>query len=498
MPVDFQTRPNTNVVQPGAYSAVSATELTEPSPNTGPIPAIIGTATGGPPAEPLYFSSASTLQAVLRSGPAYDGARFALNAGVQQVCVVRVGKEVKQGKLELEGASGKLVTLTSIGYGTWVNSITVAVEAGPIVVLKYTDALGNVYKETWNFEKLEAKKPTNAHIAEAINGQLFGYPASNFVTAAAGAGTGELKTAAAAALTGGGEEAPEAANWTKGLEALETQEISIIVPMTAEETVHAQVSEHCTIMSASNARKERTFIFGGATGESAPGASQSKKTIERIEALHTARGQIACPGMYQFNPKGELTLYAPFYRAAMYAGMHCALPDVATSLCHKETPEVGPEVNYSTVQGGPLDQLLLAGASPAAPKPGGGTWIVDSLSTSNEAAGYFRDFHKTRSADYVAHFVRNYLEVNFTGRKTLNGTAEAIEGKAELALKDLLAAQIIRAYKKPTVEPGPTTGAIVTSSNSYQVALPVVLIDADKFIFLTVALQSPGANPIGG
>ena len=491
MPVDFQTRPNTNVVQPGAYSAVSIGELSSPAANTAPIPAILGTCTGGNPLEPLYFSSAGTLQQVLRSGPAFDGARLALAAGAPQVCVVRVGKGVKQSTLEVAGASGNLVKLTSIGYGTWTTGITVTVEAGPILVIKYTDPAGNVYKESWNFEKLEAKKPTNANIAKAINGELYGYTASNFVTAEEKAGTGELKTAASAPLTGGTEEAPEAATWTTGLESLETQEVSILVPMTSEETVHAQVSQHCTNMSASNARHERTFIFGGATGETV------KKAIERVEALHTARGQLACPGMYQYSSNGTLTLYAPFYRAAMYAGMHCALPDVATSLCHKETPEVAPEVNYSTVQGGSLDQLLLAGASPSAPKPGGGTWVVDSLSTSNEAAGYFRDFHKTRSADYVAKFCRNELEAKFTGRKALNGTIEAMEGQAELCLKDLLASQIIRAFKRPTVEAGPNTGPVVTSSNSYLVQLPVVLIDADKYIFLTVALQSPASAPIG-
>ena len=491
MPVNFQTRPNTNVVQPGAYSAVNASELSSPAPNAGPVPAFIGTATGGTPNEPLYFSSNSTLLAVLRSGPAYDGARFALAAGTQQVCVVRVGKGVTQATIELAGASGELVTLTSRGFGTWANAITVAVEAGPIVVLKYTDELGNVFTERWNFTALESKKPTNAHIAEAINGGLFGFTASNFVTATVGAGTGELKTAEATALTGGKEEAPEAASWTTGLESLESQEISIVVPMTAEATVHAQVQEHCNIMSASNARHERTCVVGGATTETVA------KTIERISTLHSARVQVACPGMYQRNAKGELTLYAPFYRAAMYAGMHCALPDVATSLCHKETPEIAPEINYSTVQGGALDQLLLAGASPAAAKPGGGTWIVDSLSTSNEAAGYFRDFHKTRSADYIAHFARTNLEAKFTGKKTLNGTIEAIEAQAELLLKDLLAAQIIRAFNKPTAEPGPTTGAVVTSSNSYLVGLPVVLIDADKYIFITVALQSPASAPIG-
>jgi hypothetical protein len=238
-------------------------------------------------------------------------------------------------------------------------------------------------------------------------------------------------------------------------------------------------------MSAANARKERTAIVGGLTGETVA------KTIERIGNLRSSRVQVACPGMNQYNAKGEITLFAPFYRAAMYAGMHCGLPDVATALTHSLTPEIGPETLYSTAQGGPLDQLLLAGASPAAPRPGGGTWIVDSLSTSNEAAGYFRDFHKIRSADYVAHYVRGELEEVFTGTKNLNGTKESIELRAQLLLKELQSQRIIRAFKEPKVEPGPNTGPVVTSANSYNLTLPVMLVDTDKYIFITVALQSP-------
>jgi len=493
MPANLVTRPDFNVVQPGAYSAVNASELQNPAPNTGPIPAILGACTGGKSGEAMYFSSPGILASVLRSGPAYDGARIAL-AKCSQVCVVRVGKKVTQATIELAGATGELVKLTSFGYGIWANAITVAVEAGPIVVLKYTDPSGNVYREKWNFASLESGKPTNAHIAAAINGELFGYTASNFVTAEAKAGTGELKTASATALAGGEEEAPEAANWVAGLAALESQPISIITPMTAEASVHAMVEEHCNIMSNGNARKERTWIGGGAVGET------YTKTIERINGsspLQNKRTQIACPGMYFYNSTGQLTLYPPYYRAAMYAGMHCGLPDVATSLCHEETIEVAPETVYSTAQGAELDQLLLAGASPSAPKPGGGTYVVDSLSTSNEAAGYYRDYHKTRSADYVSRFLRTELEAKYTGGKNLNGTAESQEKTAELLLKELLSAQIIRAFKPPTVEPGPTTGAVVTSSNSYILNAPVMLIDADKYTFIEVALQSPNAIQTG-
>lgn len=492
MPVATITRPPYNVVQPGTYSAVNVSELTSPPTTTGPIPAIIGTAKGGIPNEPLFFIAPGQLLAALRSGPAYDLARFALGAGAPTVCVVRVGNSISQGKIELAGGSGILVTLTSRDYGTWVNAITVAVEAGPIVKLSYTDELGNVFKESWNLSALKSGAPTNEEIANAINGKLYGFTASNFVTAVAGAGTGTLKAATATALTGGTDgSSPAGGDWTNGLAALETQDISIIAPATGEETVHAQVAEHCNVMSLSNARKERTCVIGGLKGETVT------KQEERVAALPMARVQLVYPGMYAYNAKGELTLYDQFYRAGMVAGMHCALPDVATSLTHKLTPEISPEVNLSTVQGGPIDKLLLAGVTPFAPAPGGGVWCVDSITGSREAAGVFRDFHKVRSADFVSRYLRVNLERKYTGSKALNGSMESIELQAAVLLKELQARQIIRAFKEPTVEAGPTTGAVVTSTNSFNLTAPVMLVDTNKFIFITVALQSPTTIPAG-
>lgn len=493
MPAATITRPPYNVVQPGAYSAVNVSELTSAPTSTGPIPAFIGTAKGGLPTEALFFSAPGQLLAALRSGPVYDLARFALGANAPTVCVVRVGNSISQGKQELSGTTaGILVTLTSRDFGTWVNAITVTVEAGPVVRLAYVDELGNTFKESWDLTSLKSGEPTNEEIAKAINGQLYGYTASNFVTAVAGAGTGKLKTQSATALTGGTDgSTPAAGDWTNGLTALETQDVSIVVPATAEESVHAQVAEHCNIMSLANARKERTCLVGGLKGETVT------KQKERIAALPFARTQLVYPGLFQYNAQGALTLYDPLYRAGMVAGMHCALPDVATSLTHKLTPEIAPEINLSTVQGGPIDQLLLAGVTPFAPAPGGGVWCVDSITGAREAAGVFRDFHKVRSADFVSRYLRVNLERKFTGSKALNGSMESIELQAAVLLKELQARQIIRAFKEPTVEAGPTTGAVVTSTNSYNLTAPVMLVDTNKFIFISVALQSPTTIPAG-
>lgn len=488
MPTDFVARPPYNVVQPGAYSAVNASELTSPPvANNTPYTALVGPCEGGLPTTPLFFSSPGLLLAVLRGGPLYDAARFNLGTGASQVCVVRVGKKLKQGTLTLTSTSGG-VKLTSIDSGKWVNGITVEVVAGPIVTLKYTDPSGNVFTEKWTF----TGTPTNEEVANAINGLTYGFTASNFVTAVAEEPTKTgLKMAAAAPLTGGEEEAPELAQWEAGFAATENIEPSVMVAVTGEAAIHAKLLEHCQNMSAPTTRHERTAIIGGVKGESPATA------IARLAALRSARVQPVYPEVTDFNSKGEVVIWDPFYVAAKVAGMHCALPDPATSLVHAKVPCIGVGVPLSTVQGGAVDQLLLAGFTTLTPAPGGGVWIVDSISASNEAAGTFRDFHKVRSADYVAQYVRRALETKYTGGKTLNGTRAAMGIDAANLLRELKAAKIIRDYKQPTVEPGPTTGAVVTSANSSNVSLPVMLVDTNKFIFITVSLQSPTTTPAG-
>src|ERR1019366_8620006 len=164
MPTDFIARPPYNVYQPGAYSAVNSSLLSTPNLSLGaPIPAFVGVTQGGAPNKAMYFTSPSILQTTLRGGPAYDQARFAMEAGAPQVCVVRAGNSVAQGLLALAGAAGTCVTLTAIDYGLWTNSILITTATGAIVTLTYTDPYGAVFTEKWDFTAVDGGSITNAH-----------------------------------------------------------------------------------------------------------------------------------------------------------------------------------------------------------------------------------------------------------------------------------------------------------------------------------------------
>lgn len=476
MPSDFTAQLPLNVFQPGAYSAVNASLLASPNLTVGkPIPMILGTTLGGKPDTPLYFGSPSLLASVLRGGPAYDVARFCFDGGAPQVGVCRVGNAPTQGTLALAGATGTFVTLTSKDYGTWVNSITLSVAVGPIITLTYTDALGNLYLETWNLTPGATVTP--ALVAAAINGGLYGFNASNFVTALAGAGTLPMTVVSGAPLTGGTDGLiPVAGDWTVGLSAIEAEPVDIILVATGTASIHAQALTHCQNMSSPAARHERVLICGGVLGESAT------TVIARMPGLASARAELVYPGIFDFNPAGQQTLYDPFYAAGKIAGMWASQPDPATSLIHQSVPIVAAEVNLSTVQGGALDQLLQAGVTPIAPQPGGGYWVVDALTGYNLPDGTFRDMVKTRSADYVAQYARAQFEQQFVGSKNLATSQSSIQQAALNVCDTLVLQQIIEAFKTPIVKPGPTR-------NSWMVGLPVMLIDTNKFIFITVGLQ---------
>lgn len=458
-------------IQPGVYPYINTSALEGPGGRPAqPITAIVGPCLGGKPNEALYFQSPQALESVLRGGPAYDCARFNLSASGYQVCVVRPGSPLP-GKLELSGATGHPVELVAKEYGSWTNAIQVTVLAKNVIVVQYTDPTGVVYKET--FEPGESA--TAAQVIAAINEGTGGYP-SQWVTAVSKTGTMPLTAASVKSLTGGTDELePEAEAYTNALKVLEPEPISIVVAATGTASVHAQVQTHCDNMSAPLARHERTFVFGGAVGET------TGQTITRATNLKDKRGQLVYPGGYDYSTSGNLTLYDPFYMAARVAGMHCAQPDVAIALTHQQIEIVAPERKLSSVQGSDLDQLLTAGVTPIAPSVTPGSyWLTDDLSTWTSTE-YFKDFHKIRTADYVGQEARFRLEPKFVGAKILDGSVNDVKVAAEQFLESLQLEGIIRAWLPPTVT--------YVEPRTFLLGMPVLIPETLKFIPVQVALQ---------
>lgn len=475
----FPVRP----LQPGGYSTLDTAALASAGQVEGaPIVAVLGDAKGGKPNTVLSFATPQAARSVLRSGDGYDTIRatFLAQAGRGgPVKFVRVGNGITQSTKALAGSSGTCVTLTSIDYGLWTTNIKVTVTANNTVAIAYTDPLGNTYTETWKV----GASATNQQIADAINGVRPGFAKSAYVTAAAGAGTPALAVLAQTGLTGGADTgAIVSGDWTNGLTPLEATDVDLVVAATGDGTVHAQVKAHCDLTSGPLARKERVAVHGGVLGETGTQAAA------RAAALAANRSQLIWPGGYLYDDFGVSTLYNPFVLAGGIAGEHAALVDQATSLVHSKLPWlVDVEKALSTVPGGELEVALTGGVTPINVADGGGIWVVDSLST-NMTVSQLADFHKIRTADAVAQFMRARLESKFVGTKSLNGTAQSIFNEATTGLDVLVRRELIRDAGVVDVQSDPL------DPRTYLVNLPVVLPDTTKFVLITVALRPPSAT----
>jgi hypothetical protein len=480
MPVDSLFRPPFSAVQPGAYSAVDASALQGGDQPTAPFLVIVGAAFGGQPNVLQRFRDPQALKNRLRSGAGYDCARFAMSAGANPIGFIRAGSTISQAVLVLQNAGATtVVTLTSLDYGAWTNNIKVTVAANNSITISYTDtASGITYNEVYNL----GAGATNQNIADAINGKKLGYNASQYVSATVGAGAAPLSVLAQTPLAGGSDgtsSALQAGDWTSALAALEGEALDMIVPATGDATVHAQVQTHCDSMSVPAARKERTCVTGGVLGENVA------TVTARMASLTSKRTQLVYPGIVDFDNAGVLRTWDPFYAAAKIAAMHVIQPDAATALIHQIVPVVDLEQvggkYLSTAPGSDVDSLLRANVTPLTPAPGGGVWVVDSLSgwTSDDT---WRDFHKTRSADVVQQRLRTRLESLYVGKKSLNNTSAAITDSANGILQGLKDETLIRDFAGVTVQQG-------VDARTYNVTAPVLLADATKFIYITVALQ---------
>jgi len=478
---------------PGGYSTVDASALmaSEGSAQrrTG---AVIGEAALGATGTAHLFTSPKALQGVLRSGPAYDAARFMFLGGASRVIVVRAGSTT-EADADLAGTGGSPLTLTAKLSGAEGNEVKYEIDADNRVSLTYTDKwTGAGVAEVFE----GGPDATPQHLADLINGKVSGVRASTLVSAqikrtgnapdAPVDGALPLTTTTAAeSLTGGDDgDAPGTADFADALSVLESEDVDIIVAATGRADIQASVIQHCNIMSTPAVRRERTTVAGPALG------TKPAEVIAQAGALNSSRAQIVFPGASNFDADGALKQWDAYYVAAFTAGRHLSVPDPATSLTSATFDWPDIELRLSAVPGGDQEKLLEAGVTPIAPMPSAGFQYVDSLSTYKTDQS-FRDFHKVRTADESAKRLRNRLATKFNGRKTTAGLRETIRNEAVAELRDQVTEGLLVQARPPEVLADPD------NNRATLVNAAVLLPDTQKYILLTLSLQPPSTQGVG-
>jgi hypothetical protein len=109
-------------------------------------------------------------------------------------------------------------------------------------------------------------------------------------------------------------------DWNDALGKLESENVQIVSTPSTDHAVHVLVSNHCTLMSSTVNRKERTWILGGPIGETIADA------LENAKSLNSKYGSYCFPAINANSPlTGAAEDLPASYFACKLLGMECAV-----------------------------------------------------------------------------------------------------------------------------------------------------------------------------
>lgn len=121
-------------------------------------------------------------------------------------------------------------------------------------------------------------------------------------------------------FTGGTSGNYENAEWIKALEQLETENVQMITTYSTDAGIQALIANHCTRMSSTENRKERTAILGCTIGESDDDA------IQRSIGFNNKLVAYVCDNAIANNPiNGKVETISGGMLAVMLSGMESAM-----------------------------------------------------------------------------------------------------------------------------------------------------------------------------
>lgn len=295
-----------------------------------------------------------------------------LDRAVGQLFLVPVTPATKATMTLRSSTPTDLATLSSKGWGTKFNAITVKHEAGPLLTITLpTDTSSIVEKYTYT---------TIQDLVDQLNGR-------SAIVSAAFIVEGAIANFTSTAMTGGTEPAATNQDWADALTALNGFRVNVIHVASSSSAIWAMLSDYCI------ARRCRGFIGGALQNWNGISARQTA-----IAALKAEAAALNAPRMMHVGLGGD---GQPSYlSAARHAALAAALePSVPMTFKQLGFSAIEARLDYDTELGG-VDGLLLAGVAPPCPDPDSlGTFVVSrGLSTWSGDDNLYRREHSVLAA----------------------------------------------------------------------------------------------------
>lgn len=221
-------------------------------------------------------------------------------------------------------------------------------------------------------------------------------------------------------FSGGTHGACTVVEYTATLAALETEEVSIIGTSSTDGAVHVLIKNHCELMSSTEGRKERTFLVGGANGETVG------QVVARALALSSSSGSLAYPGFKNYGvlDASTIKLFSPAMYAAKLIGQEVAVA-VNEPLTNKSINVLAWEYDLKKSE---LTTLIQGGVIAGGKSQDGRFATIRAMTTyqGNELQKCERSM--IRESNYMARDLRDAIsrQVGKPGDSSARGTIEAI------------------------------------------------------------------------
>jgi hypothetical protein len=466
---------------PSVMTKVDTTGLIRGGITASGVIGIIGMANSGPAFEVGTYLVPSDAKDVYNSGPLMESANESWTHGAQTIKLIRVGHNVAPATLTLTASTTastavNALTLTSIESGDIYNSVQIKVETFGTsgqkkLTLNYYDEQNN---ETYN-ETFYATTVTE--MASAINtaASLGGSP-SKIITATVVSSAGTLDNLSYTNMSGGdsGMTGLTNAEISSALELFESEDVNIIL---FDHTINDLAAQalllgHCKVMS--NNGKERICLMGHDIGALIGDPDTLNSIIAKAVAMNSSRSCVVTPGT-----DGK----SSGFTAAKLSGLIVSF-DPAEPMTHKTLQISTLETKYSRV----VLELFVQYGVLAIEEAVNGRRVVRGITTAQDQSSVsedpFKELSVIRAIDSVVVTVRQNLDVQFIGKKGLNGTISAIKSSISTILGNFVSNQIINNFKNISV----TKNAL--RPDMFDVTMDIQPVFPINFITVTFSLQN--------
>ncbi len=331
-------------------------------------------------------------------------------------------------------------------------------QAGYTATLLGSPSLATQYLDTVSGQNILSSAQTETAQLGAIIDWINKY--GSVVTAAAasnGTATNAPANTSLVNLAGGSNGTPQTSDWQTAVQALETVNCAIVVPISGSSSV-ISTFETERVSLANQGVAYRSGVYGLAWG------STDAQITTQAQQLNDGGAQLVAPGYVGNSSLGVQTNFDGFYMAAAVAGLIAGQDSVAHSVTGQGIKVAQLERNFTLTE---QQSLLPGGVTLIVPQRTGGFKVLEDRASSVTSTNlYDTQAPIRRAVNQVRQDLQDGLNADIGAPGLGTVTQHALIQRAEAILDNEVSNGLIASYDPVTNVSQSTTNADVWNVNT--------------------------------